>query len=119
MLNLTFKKNAINPSLLHEDLKAALGDACHGLSFGGEVVTVHLIADATAQQQADAERIVQDHDPAQQSAEQIARQTREALPFFRLDETELAALAEVMDSVAFRREMARAFACLRDLVLPG
>lgn len=116
MIDIRVDKAAINADRLDLDLRAALGVVCHGLSFAQGAVTVHLADAATPQQQDQARAIVAAHNPADLTPEQQQARDRDALPFFALSQAELMALAESMDALTFRREMARAFACLRDLV---
>lgn len=119
MINLKIKKAAINPERLHADLKAALGEACSGLSYAAGVVTVHLLDGASESQQAEAQAVVEAHNAADLTPAQQDARSRDALPFFQLPRDELVTLAETMDAAAFRREMARAFAYLRDAVRLG
>ncbi|GEM_PF-3704715 len=119
MINLKIKKTAINPERLHADLKAALGEVCSGLSFTAGVVTVHLSDRATDVQQTEARAVVEAHNAADLTPAQQDARSRDALPFFQLPRDELVTLAETMDAATFRREMARAFAYLRDAVRLG
>lgn len=116
MIDIRVDKTAINASRLDLDLRAVLGEACHGLSFARGAVTVHLADAATPQQQDQARAMVAAHDPADLTPKQQQERDRDALPFFALSRAELVALAGSMDAPTFQREMARAFAYLRDLV---
>lgn len=116
MQNLTLRKHAINPDKLHAELQAALGDACTGLSFAAGSLTVHLGAEATVEQRAQAEAIAAAHDPDALTAAQQTARDRDALPFFALTPAELEARAKTLDEQALRLELVRAFAHLRDLV---
>ena len=119
MINLHIERESVNPDALHAQLKAALGESCPGLSVGGGVVTIHLADETTAQQQAEARAIVAAHDPAVLTPAQQTARDRDALPLFRLAPDEAVAWAAAQDAAAFLREMARAFALLRDLVRGG
>jgi len=116
MLVLRVHKAPINPDRLHADLRDALGYAFHGLSFSAGVVTLHLADNTPPEAQAQARALVEAHQPADLTPAQQAARERDALPFFRLPEDELAALAGAMEAADFRREVARAFAHLRDIV---
>ena len=106
-------KGTINPERLDADLRAALGEACLGLSFSGGTVRVHLAAASTPQQADRAAAIVRGHDPTALTAAQQAAQERAALPVFHLDGEALAAELAALDEAAFRREVARALVALR------
>ena len=114
MIAITLRKAALNPDRLHADLAAALGKAFLGLSHAGETLTLHLTDDAAPALRDQASALALAHDAAARTPDQQAQADRDALPFFRLDADQLADLAATMDAAQFRREMARAFAYLRD-----
>jgi hypothetical protein len=116
MLHITVERTTVNPAALHDELTAALGKACYGLSAAAGIVTVHL-AESAADQADTARAIVHAHDPKQLTPAQQTAQDRADLPFFKLDRDALVTLAAGMDAASFRREMARAFAHLRDLIV--
>lgn len=108
-----------NPARLDADLRAALGALCQGLSISGERVTVHLTDDAALDHIDTAQAIVRAHDGKALTPAQARDAARKNLPFFKLDDDALLALAEGMDAAEFRRELIRAFAYLRDLLQAG
>ena len=119
MIDLTLNKPALNPERLHADLKAALGETFLGLSATRGIVTLHLDGKATPAQQAQALNLAVAHDPASLTPAQEAAKVRDALPFFSLSPAELEVEAAKLDAATFQKEMARAFAYLRDLVREG
>jgi hypothetical protein len=52
-----------------------------------------------------------------QAAVQQAVQERDAMPLFQMDAAEIATWADAQDTTTFKREMAKAFVQLRDMVL--
>ncbi len=119
MPDITIEKASINPERLDAELRAALGEACLGLSFSDGRVHVHLAAAPTPQQAALAAATVRDHDPARLTGAQQAARERETWLLFRLDDEALAAEFAALDEAAFRREVARALAALRTLLRGG
>ncbi len=119
MIEVRIERPDLNPDRLHADLQAALKDTYLGLSFDGRAITVHLTDGVTPDEQGRAAAAVRAHDPAALTDTQRADRDRDLLPFFRLGQEELIALAEGMEAPAFRREIMRAFAHLRDLVVRG
>jgi hypothetical protein len=105
MINLQIEKATINPEALDGDLKAALGEACFGVSAADGIVTVHLAADATPQQQAQAESIVEAHDAGVLTPEQTARQAREGEARKTEDEAQWAAMSLDEKVEALRQAM--------------
>lgn len=116
MKDITVQKAAINPTALDAALRGALGAACSGLSFSRGTVTVHLAAEASRQQEAQAEAIVQAHDPDALTADQEADKTRDASPLFSLGPDEIAAWAESQSTADFQRAVAVALVHLRRLL---
>ena len=119
MLDLTLNKPEINPDRLHADLKLALGETFLGASFARGVLTLHLDAHATPAQQAQALTLAAAHDPAVLTPAQDAARARKESPFFSLSRDALEVEAAKLDAATFQREMVRAFAYLRDLVIGG
>ncbi len=115
MIHLNVRKPTINPDRLHADLALALGPIFLGLSFSGDTLTLHLDGKATPAQQAQALQIAADHDPASLTPAQEAAKARDALPFFALPGETLAVEAAKLAAATFQKEMARAFAYLREL----
>lgn len=109
-------KPGVNPARLDAELRARLGKLCHGLSVRESRVRVFLDNAAEGHHIAEAELIVQAHDPGVLTPVQEQAAARRALPFFTLEPDALLALVDAMDSATFRREMARAFIHLRDLL---
>lgn len=85
-MDVTVVKAQVNMAALVEALRSALGaELVSGVSTGKGRVRVHLADHATAEQQAQAESIVMNHDPLILTAEQRAREQE------RLDVAQLAA----------------------------
>lgn len=109
-------RSGVNPARLDAELREHLGKLCHGLSVRESRVRVFLASEAEHHHIAAVEQIVQAHDPAVLTPAQEQAADRRAQPFFTLEPDALLALVEAMDSATFRREMARAFLQLRDLL---
>lgn len=79
LIELTFEKAAVNATLLHEELRAALGSGFVGLSLsrGGEV-RVHVLDSLPAAERERIEGLVAAHDAAKRSAAQQAQAARDA-----------------------------------------
>jgi hypothetical protein len=64
---LTFDRPTVNLGLLHQQLKAVLGEHFPGISHNGSVLRVHLFEDAPAEVDDLVAPVVAAHDPAAQS----------------------------------------------------
>ena len=77
MQDIRIARNNVNIEALAAELQAALGNLSRGMSTGPYGVVVHLDDRATAQQIAQAQTIVENHDPTVLTPEQQARQQRQ------------------------------------------
>lgn len=71
-MDIVIERNAVNLEALDTDLRAALGNAVAGVSFGAGVVTVHLTSLALPNDAQTAQQIVLIHDSNKLSATQQA-----------------------------------------------
>ena len=78
MKNVIVERQNINTQALDGELRAALGALVYGISASRGQVVVHLDSAASAQDEAQAEQIVIDHDASQLTAEQQAQADLEA-----------------------------------------
>ena len=76
--DLVFEKALINPTQLHEELRAALGDVFTGVSTGNGQVRIHLREKLTQAAAAQVETILVAHDPTKLTAAQQAEAERQA-----------------------------------------
>jgi hypothetical protein len=77
MNDIVVQKASINIEALDADLRAALGAAVSGISYGGGQVTVHMDDNATPTQVQQAQQIVGSHDANRLTAAQQAAVTRQ------------------------------------------
>ncbi len=79
MIDWTFDVERLNLSLLHDELKAALGPKFVGVSWNGRAVRVHVLDSTSAGERALVKSIVEQHDPARLTARQQAERDRRAM----------------------------------------
>lgn len=78
-ITLEFERADTNIALLHEQLKAVLGDNCTGVSTGNGRVRVHILPDTPPEVRDLAGPVVTAHDPAARTPAQQKETEREAL----------------------------------------
>jgi hypothetical protein len=83
MNDIVVQKASINIEALDADLRAALGAAVSGISYGGGQVTVHMDDNATPTQVQQAQQIVGSHANRLTAAQQAAVTRQEALAQLR------------------------------------
>ena len=77
MQTITIARNDINDEALDAEVRAAFGTLTSGISTGPYGVMVHLDDRATPAQIAQAQTLVENHDPAVLTSEQEAEQQRQ------------------------------------------
>jgi hypothetical protein len=70
MREIQVKREIVNVEALNEALKDALGDVILGISAGPDGVIAYLADDATAEQSALAQKLIEQHDPTVLTPEQ-------------------------------------------------
>ena len=79
MIGWKFEVERLNLSLLHDELRAALGPKFVGLTWNGRVLHVHVLDTTAADQRAQVETLVAGHDPDRLTPRQQAERNRRAL----------------------------------------
>jgi hypothetical protein len=79
LIDLVYGVDQVNVDLLHEELKAALGNSLAGISMAPGAVRVHVRYDIGAMEQERVEPVVRAHDPGKRTAAQQAQTARLAL----------------------------------------
>ena len=98
----------VNIEALDDHLRRRIGDMFKGLSTNGEIVSIHLSDDVSAQAVLLAEELVQEHDPAARSLAQQERYEREMfLEQARYDNAAAINLTMYQDSVEEIRILAQ------------